>query len=776
MITLPLPRERRGGDGRSGLLVRWLAAATACGLLWSCSETPEPERAAGSDDEVTDTGLGLDTPAPDVSESGETEETAGIDVNDVDDAPGLDTPEPDVSDVSDTTDYLDVTEPEDVAGTDASDVVDTGPKVSPFADVGPSPTACEIPPSAPPACETGVELVYKGPAFPLGKGYWGGVYLDGYLHAGGGTSSLNVWDISEPKSPILAGTGSAPVYHPLTDGTYVYTGGGWWSGLRVYDVSVPTEPAVVGVGPAVGQLFHAGAGRVYALASNIAAYDVSDPTKPTKLGSWMDVDTSLITAGVASDIVVFRSVPVSGVIGGYYFGVVDFREPDPLLVSGAPLIYGYAGPAGGTMPSSVGKNGVWATVHHQGPMFWLVEVSTPSGNGSVVLKGSSALDAKRLGERVYVLGIVDEATHLMVYDISEPKSPKKLSSVPVVEPLTSFALGDGLLFGLGPDANVSTWTTADEGPELLGAAKSWTIKPPSTVSGMMVVEDVLYIANGGGLWTASLCEPKAPPVLLDHAKVKATVQCMDVEGDKAYLAGQDLIVIDVSDPSDTKVVSTVPVDGAKGSWLIDIDVKGGWAFAITNSDLDHGQVYDVSDPLAPTFVTNIEAPPEVAAAFFGATAVAVADDWTVVVAYLGTIATYDVTNPAEPVLSGQLKLPVVVQDLDVHADLLGTCTLDGAFLVDLSELPDLSILAEVPLSGVNKNCDEGVFEEGVWVINGGGLVGKGPELAVVDISSPIVPFVSTSLSVGEAAVLAVSEYAIFSRNADQIDMYSLPCK
>ena len=311
----------------------------------------------------------------------------------------------------------------------------------------------------------------------------------------------------------------------------------------------------------------------------------------------------------------------------------------------------------------------------------------------------------------------------------------------------------------------------------LGAAKSWTIKPPSTVSGMKVVEDVLYIANGGGLWTASLCDPKATPVLLDHAKVKATVQCMDVEGDKAYLAGQDLIVIDVSDPSDTKVVSTVPVDGAKGSWLIDIDVKGGWAFAITNSDLDHGQVYDVSDPLAPTFVTNIEVPP----GFFtsGSQAIAVGNDWTVLVGYGGgLLAAYDVTDPAAPVLSTQIKFPEVLGlwDLDVQGDLLGVCTDEGAFLLDLSELPELPVLAEVPLTGINKSCRRGVFKGDTWALTGVRLVGTGHDLVVVDISWPNAPFIAATAVPGEVAEIGTSGHAVFSRHADQIDKYSVQCE
>ena len=293
----------------------------------------------------------------------------------------------------------------------------------------------------------------------------------------------------------------------------------------------------------------------------------------------------------------------------------------------------------------------------------------------------------------------------------------------------------------------------------------------------MVVEDVLYIANTVGLWTASLCDPTTPPVILDQTTTSAFIRCMDVEGDKAYLAGKDLIVIDVSDPSDTKVVSTVPVDGAKGSWLIDIDVKGGWAFAITNSDLDHGQVYDVSDPLAPTFVTNIEAPPEVAAAFFGATAVAVADDWTVVVAYLGEIAAYDVTIPAEPVLSAQLKLPgSVPQDLAVHGDLLGACANGGAFLLDLKGLPELSVLGEVPPVGVKKNCHEGVLAGDTWVISGVSLVNQGTELAVVDISSPGLPTVAGFTKVQGSSVFGASATEAFVRNADQIDMYTIQCK
>ena len=261
-----------------------------------------------------------------------------------------DVPEP--TDATET-DAADVPEPDDVAVADALDVgdaalepIDAGPKESPFADVPPSPTVCAEPPPATETCDKGVELVYEGSAFPIGKGYWGGVYLGDHLYAGGGTSSLNVWDMKDPTTPAMVGAGVDPAYQPITDGAYVYADGGWWSGMRVYDVSVPTEPTIVGWGPLTGTLFHAGGGRVYGLGAGLTSYDVSDPTAPASLGFWVHTETVLHAAGAAGDIVVFRGSPAPGAFEGYLFGAIDFRdaELDPALVYGETNY----GPTGGT--------------------------------------------------------------------------------------------------------------------------------------------------------------------------------------------------------------------------------------------------------------------------------------------------------------------------------------------------------------------------------------------------------------------------------------------
>jgi len=156
-------------------------------------------------------------------------------------------------------------------------------------------------------------------------------------------AGLQVIDVSDPNTPTIVGSVSAPADRPflyvIVSGPYAYVSG-WseyggmlhltYSGLRIIDISNPTSPSVV------GGIDNDGAMKVLAVLGSylyVADYggiriiDVSNPATPSIL-------STLDTPGGAGDLAFFNNIAY--VADGTLLSVFDVSNPTaPRLIGGA---------------------------------------------------------------------------------------------------------------------------------------------------------------------------------------------------------------------------------------------------------------------------------------------------------------------------------------------------------------------------------------------------------------------------------------------------------
>jgi hypothetical protein len=128
-------------------------------------------------------------------------------------------------------------------------------------------------------------------------------------------------------------------------------------------------------------------------------------------------------------------------------------------------------------------------------------------------------------------------------------------------------------------------------------------------SNLVVQNGILYYGDfKGGLCTVDVSDPTTP-VFLDRLFLpKPEAQGLDVVGDYAYVANPwgGMAVVDVSDPANLVQVGYYDKPDGTFPGIWDVAVRNGLAWVLCQS---YGvQILDVSDPTAPTFVSEVQLP------------------------------------------------------------------------------------------------------------------------------------------------------------------------
>jgi hypothetical protein len=192
-------------------------------------------------------------------------------------------------------------------------------------------------------------------------------------------------------------------------------------------------------------------------------------------------------------------------------------------------------------------------------------------------------------------------TRVLVYDLSNPASPREIGSTP--------GLGDLVLgvFVSGGRAYVAAGTTGVHvfdisdatNPRLIGRWDS-----PGSAEAVAVVETVAYVADGPfGLQIVDFSNLDAPAPRGAAFDMRFAFDVV-VEGSYAFIAaaGSGLLVADIADPSRPRELATLDTPGfaralaVSGASLYLADQWGGL------------RVYDISDPERPRATAAIEMP------------------------------------------------------------------------------------------------------------------------------------------------------------------------
>ncbi|MCC6357922.1 MAG: hypothetical protein IT450_04205 [Phycisphaerales bacterium] len=359
-----------------------------------------------------------------------------------------------------------------------------------------------------------------------------------------------VVEVSNPMSPQQVGAVDAPLSDAVIDGDWAYVVSGHFSagGLRVLDVSNPLAPVLVttlaaGSGWQVSLRDH----RLYIASSNgVRIFDVSNPAQPVQTGAAL------------------TGVPIGGV-------AID----------------------GETLCATAGWNGDGSL----SSSLWVMSLANPTAPEYVAFHEMQGWETGPLTIADRVLYVQGSQTGVRLVDISNPALPRPLTvfneldaGVTGVSVTTTAAYISTAYAGLlvADISNLPGYPIRGELPEIT----DWLDSP-------VLLEDRAYGLEAGSrlkIWDTSDLGNAA--LLSETATPGAWA--LNVSGGRAYVFGDGFKIFDVSDAAAPTLLGTLP---ELNGFSIDVDAARGLACVTT---FDHGQlvVIDVSDPAQPRILST----------------------------------------------------------------------------------------------------------------------------------------------------------------------------
>jgi hypothetical protein len=316
-------------------------------------------------------------------------------------------------------------------------------------------------------------------------------------------NKLTVVSVADSTRPRLVGSAATPGWSMgiwasgLTQATFI---GCDWEGLQVFDTRNPAQPVrdtfLLGADMSVDICVDNGRAYVANSRAGLKILDVSDPTRPSSLGSYD-------TAGQAPDM---RTAVAEDSLAFVGWGrpallTVDVSDPThPVAAGGCDSVT--------NLPEDMVLRDSFVYVAEQS-FLQVVNVARPREPvlvGSCVLSGYSG-DLALVDTIAYLSGPV-----LTAVNVAEPDSPRV----------------------------VSTWSRG--------------------VSGLDVVDTILYaVGQDAQFWTLSVANPTAPWPLDSIHLPSYDGEDVVVIGSTAYASENVIRIIDVSDPSNLRLIGQASV-------------------------------------------------------------------------------------------------------------------------------------------------------------------------------------------------------------------------
>lgn len=489
------------------------------------------------------------------------------------------------------------------------------------------------------------------------------------------------FDVSDPSSPqLLSSIGIAnECFGVVVSGNHAFVSALLTASgpavLRVIDVTDPTGPIPVGSCTVTGEPGGVAVEGDHALVAlgttGLCMIDVSAPAAPSLLGC---VDTP----GTAHDVVPSGDLAIvaDGLSG---LQVVDISDP--------------------LSPSLIGS------------------CDTPGDAVGVVVDG----------DRAYV---ADGSAGLAIVDLSDPTSP---TVVGVATPgsAAGVAVAGRHAYIAGGSSGIHAIDVGDpSSPWLLGTGDT-----SGEAASIVVAGGHAFVADGAaGLAVVEISERVAPVVVGAGGAWEFWYRRdLAVAGDRAYIIGFDLEIMDLSDPTNPTLLATADIAGTG------IATAGDYAFIATSRSggVDDVAVVDISDPGDPRIVVSggRESP-------IGD--IAVAGDHAYVAAYTEGLLVFDITDPTSPARVGSCAVNYGGYDVAVDGDHAFVADANGLSVVDIGTPTSPTLIA---------SCETPGFATGVAVSGDHAFVADGHEgLSVIDVSDPSNPTIVGQYDVGIADI------------------------
>lgn len=446
-----------------------------------------------------------------------------------------------------------------------------------------------------------------------------------YAYVGTANEGLEIFDVSHPASPTLAGRDRATTrirdLAVFGNQAYVVTD---YAGLRILDLSDPTAPTLAGSFQSAEFSFPrdlAVSGSIVYIAdlgAGLFIVDVSDPASPSLLGRYDESDPvyRVAAAGGRAFLAVGPSglrvidvtdprapiaesrcdvpgiavdVALSGehaVVADYFRGVVVTRG-----ACGGPSAGNYLGTYG---PADVAISGPLAYLADRYEGFQVVDLSDPSRPHRIAWRDvngyARAVDAA--GSLVYLL----DQNSLQVFDVGNPAEPEVIGSLYVGPEPYDVAVSGRYAFVSSYWSGLLVVDIGDPArPVPLGSVQLQGAPFDIAVSWPYV-----YVASSWRrLQVVDASDPSAPRLVAELPTPDESV-AVAASGRLVLVAGgaAGLLVVDAADPEAPRLIATYEMPGTTS----DVELRGDLAYvANSRSGLE---LVDLRDPLRPTLASR----------------------------------------------------------------------------------------------------------------------------------------------------------------------------
>ncbi|HEY0738328.1 MAG TPA: hypothetical protein VGD69_25645 [Herpetosiphonaceae bacterium] len=582
-----------------------------------------------------------------------------------------------------------------------------------------------------------------------------------YVNEGGALTIIDVGDPGQtsrrgylplPDSPISADVVSSTAYIAAAD-----------AGLQIVDVSNPDTPQVIGGYAFTGTTLDVEivGGLAYVLAGHVTGYDavyvldISAPSQPVLRGKYDLPETPLdfemagslayMVFGYAGLQIVDLSNPASPVLRGSYpfpdyaHGVEVEGNRVYVGESGSPseqnhlTILDVGNPASPTLLGryNTAAFGI-AYVEVEGNLaylidfdnteLWIVDVSNPA---SPSLR--SKYDPSSYPEGVHVVGeraYLTVTDGLEIVDVSSPASPSLLGSYTRPHTVSRVDSVGSLVYIIGDGLQIVDASDLAR-PRLRGFY-------PGEFNDVQVVGNLAYLTTNQTFQIVDVSNPDTP-TLRSSRSSNLWLKDILVRDNLAYIQGDSrLMIFDISDPSDPVALGSYdsPFIGGNG-----FDVVGDFAYLASVFCLRECrgglEVVDVSDPFNLMLRGVYEQ---------YALGVNVVDDRAYLIRGIA-IEILDVSNPAQPTLSGSYRSPRFATRLQFQDGraYIADGYLGGLHIADVIDADHLRARATYKTPGEARDLD--VVDDIVYLADATGglkIFRVHPELFPSDIFVPLV--------------------------------------
>ncbi len=408
------------------------------------------------------------------------------------------------------------------------------------------------------------------------------------VYVASSTDGLTIVDVSVPAAPTLVSTlpATAPAVDVQVTGNNAFVSSAG-NGLFVVDVSDPATPWVAGqldridIGNSAHELVEHFDFVFLATDWGLQVIDVLDRANPALVNK---------VGGLEIQSVAFHEDRIFAGLSHQSLRVIDVQHPDH---SSRTTVYTTPGFTANDM---LVRDGV-GYICFGGSGVQVVDLADPDNPAplATLVTPNSAVEIAFYGPDMAVVTDLSDALH--VVDISSPAQPAILGSLSLPDIPRGLAVSEtaqqayvSMNWGGVKIVDISNPTAPVELHEM------WDMWMPDRI---VADYPLIYVTDGdNGFQVLDVSNPY-DPVRLGTVEGYGPGLAVDFPAQVAYMAGEGLVAVDISDPTDMQILADVPVPGYA---VEDIVLVGDMAYVAGSIAGMHA--LDISDRRAPRLIAT----------------------------------------------------------------------------------------------------------------------------------------------------------------------------